>query len=64
MDAALDPALLSCAVSTPRRIGKSEFDGVASHYDDYVAGRIARNKLRDQYGQNTSYIISLIHHLI
>ena len=54
----------SCKVSGQRRIGKSEFDRVAGVYNDYVAGLLKRNILRDQYGQNTSYIISLIHHLI
>lgn len=42
-----------------------EYECIASRYDDYVAGvKAIRPQMRDECGQNSSYLISLIHHLL
>ena len=48
-----------------RMIGFPEFEKVAKYYNDYideVAG--IKQKMRDECGYNTSYILTLIHHAL
>ena len=48
-----------------RTVGFPEFEKAAKHYNDYVNGVSGiKQKLRDEVGYNTSYILTLIHHAI
>ena len=48
-----------------RTIGFPEFEKVAKYYNDYIddAANI-KQKMRDECGYNTSYILTLIHHVL
>lgn len=48
-----------------RTVGFPEFEKAAKHYNDYVDGAAGvKQKLRDEVGYNTSYILTLIHHAL
>lgn len=52
-------------INGERRIDFNQFRCVAHFYNKYVLGiKGIRPKMRDHCGWNTSYIISLIHHLL
>ena len=52
-------------INGERRIDFNQFRCVAQLYNKYVLGtKGIRPKMRDHCGQNTSYTISLIHHLL
>ncbi len=51
----------SSDISTERSIDLSEFECVAGLYNDYISGlKGIRSEMRDNCGQNSSYLISLI----
>ena len=55
----------SSEIKVERRIGFKEFECVASKYNDYVSGvKGIRPLMRDKCGQNSSYLITLIHQLL
>lgn len=55
----------SSDIKVQRRIGFKEFQCVASKYNQYVAGvKGIRPQIRDECGLNSSYLITLIHHLL
>jgi hypothetical protein len=46
-----------------RTVGYPEFEKVAKHYNDFIEGVTGtKQKMRDECGYNTSYILTLIHH--
>ena len=48
-----------------RTVGFPEFEKAAKHYNDYIDGVSGvKQKLRDEVGYNTSYILTLIHHAL
>jgi hypothetical protein len=52
-------------INRERRIDFNQFRCVAQVYNKYIQGTEGiRPMMRDHCGQNTSYIISLIHHLL
>jgi len=52
-------------IDRQRKIDFNQFRCVAQLYDKYVLGiKGIRPKMRDRCGWNTSYLISLIHHLL
>lgn len=52
-------------INGERRIYFDQFRCVAQRYNEYVLGiKGLRPKMRGNCGENTSYIISLIHHLL
>ena len=52
-------------INRERRIDFNQFKCVAQLYNDYVLGKKGiRPMMRDNCGQNTSYIISLIHYIL
>lgn len=52
-------------INGERRIDFNQFRCVAQLYNKYVLGiKGIRPMMRDDCGQNTSYIISLIHHIL
>ncbi|WP_292464589.1 hypothetical protein [Methanolobus sp.] len=55
----------SSEINVDRHISFKEFKCVAGKYNDYVSGvKGTREQMRDECGQNTSYLISLIHYLL
>jgi hypothetical protein len=55
----------SSKITVERYISFKEFKCIASKYNDYVSGlKGTREQMRDECGQNTSYLISLIHYLL
>ncbi len=52
-------------ITEKRRIDFDQFKCVAQLYNDYISGRRGiRPEMGDNCSRNTSYIISLIHHLL
>jgi hypothetical protein len=49
-------------MSLPRTIPMGEFEMVYTRWEDYVAGRFPRYKLRD-LTKNSTYIVSILHWL-
>ena len=48
-----------------RTVGFPEFEKAAKHFNEYVDGVAgAKQKLRDEVGYNTSYILTLLHHAL
>jgi len=48
-----------------RTIGFPEFEKVAKHYNDYLdEAPGVKQRMRDEVGYNTSYVLTLIHHVL
>jgi hypothetical protein len=48
-----------------RTVGFPEFEKVAKYYNDFIEGVAGtKQKMRDECGYNTSYILTLIHHAL
>lgn len=48
-----------------RSIAFPEFEKVAKHYNDYIDNAPGiKQKIRDEVGYNTQYILTLIHHVL
>ena len=48
-----------------RTIAFSEFEKLAKYYNDYVDGTVGvKQKMRDELGYNTPYILTLLNHIL
>ncbi|WP_342304414.1 hypothetical protein [Methanolobus sp. ZRKC5] len=55
----------SSDIKAEKHIDFNQFKCVASKYNKYISGvKGIRPQMVDECGQNTSYLISLIHHLL
>lgn len=48
---------------SPKRVPREDFAAVWEHWDDYCAGEVQRQELRDMTWFST-YVISILHHVL